>query len=139
MSEDISSVMTSDPACCDAEASLVDAAKLMEQRDIGDVLVLEGGQLCGIVTDRDITVRAIAHGKDPSSTKIGEICSQEIVSVSPGDSIDHAISTMRDRAIRRLPVVEEGRPVGVVSLGDLAEERDRRSVLADISAAPSNN
>lgn len=139
MPENISSVMTSDPACCDAEASVVDAAKLMEQRDIGDVLVMEGGQLCGIVTDRDIAVRAIAQGKDPSSTRIGEICTHEIVSLAPGDSIDDAISTMRDRAIRRLPVIESGRPVGIVSLGDLAEERDRRSLLGEISAAPSNN
>lgn len=139
MPEDIGSVMTSDPACCDSGASLVDAAKLMEQRDIGDVLVLEGDRLCGIVTDRDLTVRAIAQDKDPASTKLGEICSQEIASVSPGDSIDDAIATMRDRAIRRLPVVEDGRPVGIVSLGDLAEERDRRSVLGEISAAPSNN
>ena len=139
MADTISTVMTSQPHCCDAGATLVDAAKLMDQHDIGDVLVTKGGELCGIVTDRDIAVRAVAQGKDPSSTTLGEIASGEVVSLSPDDSVDDAISTMRDRAIRRVPVVEGGKPVGVVSLGDLAEERDRQSVLAEISAAPSNN
>ena len=139
MADTISTLMTSQPHCCDADATLVDAAQLMDQHDIGDVLVTKGGELCGIVTDRDIAVRAVAQGKDPGSTTLGDIATGDVVALSPDDSIDDAISTMRDRAIRRVPVVDGGKPVGVVSLGDLAEERDRQSVLADISSAPSNN
>lgn len=135
----IGSVMTREPACCDAGATLVDAAGLMDQRDIGDVLVMEGDRLCGIVTDRDITVRAVAKGKDVAATKLGEICSRDVITVTPSDSVDDVIERMREQAIRRVPVVEDGRPVGIVSLGDLAEERDRRSVLGAISAAPANN
>ena len=139
MAETISTVMTSEPHCCDAGATLVDAAKLMDQHDIGDVLVTKDGELCGIVTDRDIALRAVAQGKDPSATTLGDVCSRDLITLSPEDSVEDAISTMRDRAVRRVPVVEAGKPVGVVSLGDLAEERDRQSVLAEISAAPSNN
>lgn len=136
---DIRTVMTTDPATCDAGASLVDAAKLMADRDIGDVLVVQDDRLVGIVTDRDIAVRAVAQGADPSATRLSEIANSEVASVSPDQSMEEASSIMRDRAIRRIPVVEEGRPVGILSLGDIAEARERDSVLADISAAPANN
>jgi CBS domain-containing protein len=81
----------------------------------------------------------VAEGKDPQSTTVGEILSEAPVTLSSSDSVDQAIRLMRDRAIRRLPVVEEGgRPVGIVSIGDLAIDRDPRSVLADISRETPN-
>ncbi len=135
----ISDVMTGNPRTLSAEDSILDAARVMRDDDIGDVIVTRDGALVGIVTDRDIIVRAIAEGRTPEATKIGDVASQEIVTISPEDPVDQAISLMRDKAIRRLPVCdEEGKPVGVVSLGDLAEERDPNSVLGEVSTAPPN-
>jgi CBS domain-containing protein len=111
----------------------------MRDADVGTMIVAEGGALKGLVTDRDIVVRAIADGRDPDQVKLGQICSSDVVSLSPDDTVDDAISAMREHDIRRLPVVEDGAPVGIVALGDLAVERDQRSVLADISAAEPNN
>ena len=76
---------------------------------------------------------------DPSTSRVGEICSRQLVMLEPEDSIDDAIAQMREHALRRMPVCDEGRPVGIVSLGDLAEERDRMSVLGQISTAPANH
>lgn len=139
MAETIESVMTADPVCLEADAPLADAAKAMDERDIGDVLVMQGGELCGIVTDRDIAIRAVARGGDPSTMRLGDICSRELVMLKPDDGIEDAIARMREHCVRRMPVVDGGRPVGIVSLGDLAEARDRESVLGEISAAPANN
>lgn len=123
----------------DAGTALVEAAKAMDEKCIGDVLVMQDGRLCGIVTDRDIAIRAVARGASPTTTKLGDICSRELVMLRPGDAIDDAIARMREHALRRMPVVDDGRPVGIVSLGDLACERDRQSALGDISAAPANH
>jgi CBS domain-containing protein len=139
MAETIKSVMTRDPVCLDADAPILHAAKAMDERNIGDVLIMSEGSICGIVTDRDIAIRAVAHGMDPSTSRVGEICSRQLVTLRPDDSIDDAIAQMREHALRRMPVCEEGRPVGIVSLGDLAEERDRMSVLGQISTAPANH
>jgi CBS domain-containing protein len=110
----------------------------MRDGSIGDVVVLEDGQVRGILTDWDIVVRVLAEGRDPAGTTVGEICSRELTTLSPTNAIADAVAVMRDKAIRRLPVVEGGRLVGMVSLGDLAVERDPESVLGGISAAPPN-
>jgi len=138
MAQKVKDVMTSPPISMNAIATIADAARTMRDLDIGDVLVLRDDEICGIVTDRDIVVRAIADQRDPMTTTIGEVCSDEMVTVSPRDQIARAIQMMREKAVRRLPVVEDGKPVGIVSLGDLVVEHDRESVLADISAAPPN-
>jgi CBS domain-containing protein len=132
--------MTPDPVAMIESESLLNAAKAMREEDIGDVIVLDDttARVKGIATDRDLVVRAVAEGLDPAETTLAVICSEELVFVAPDDPIDKAARLMRDGAIRRLPVVEDGRPVGVVSLGDLALEMDRRSALAEISAAPPN-
>jgi CBS domain-containing protein len=80
----------------------------------------------------------VASGRDPKSTTVGEISSGKVTAVTPDDDTDHAVSLMRENALRRLPVLDGGQPVGIVSIGDLAVERDSRSALADISAAPPN-
>jgi CBS domain-containing protein len=139
MDQSIRDVMTSNPACVGADSSVLDAARLMRDKDIGDVVVIENNRLCGILTDRDIVVRALAQGADPARTRAGDICSRELTTVAPTASAGQVVQMMRSKAIRRMPVVEDGgRVVGIVSIGDLAVERDRRSALGEISAAPPN-
>ena len=134
----VAEVMSPNPVSLDADRSLWDAARQMRDSDIGDVVVLKDGNICGIATDRDIVVRAVADGKDPRATTIGEVCSKEVTTLLLDTSIDDAVALMRDKALRRLPVVQDGMPVGIVSLGDLAMKQDPRSALADISGAPAN-
>ncbi|WP_078958075.1 CBS domain-containing protein [Streptomyces glaucescens] len=113
------------------------AAALMRERDIGDVLVAYDRDLFGVLTDRDIAVRAVAEGRDPTRTRVGELCTRPpLVTLSPEDTTEHAVELMRRYAVRRLPVVEHGGcPVGMVSLGDLAAAEDPHSALAGISRA----
>ena len=140
MAQSIMEVMTTDPITIPQRASVQEAAQAMRDSDIGDVIVLDDSeQVCGIVTDRDIAVRFVAEGKDPAGTLLGEIYSRELQTLSPKDSVGDAVRLMSEKAIRRLPVVDEGKPVGIVAIGDLAATQDPDSALADISAAPPNN
>ncbi len=139
MAPTVRDVMTVDPVSLPADASVIDAARTMKERDIGDVIVVEDGRICGVVTDRDLAVRALAEERDPVGTRIGEICSRDLATVAPDDDCTAAGDLMRDRAVRRIPVVEDGKPVGIVSLGDLAVERDPDSAVGHISAASPNN
>jgi CBS domain-containing protein len=100
------------------------------------VIVVEGEAAEGIVTDRDIVIRGVAEGADPNTTRLGQVVSGDLTSVAPDDPVQRAIELMREKAVRRLPVLEGGKPVGVLSLGDLAVERDAQSALADISEEP---
>jgi CBS domain-containing protein len=136
MGQTIRDVMSSDPVALDCGCSLEEAARAMRERDIGDVLVTKDGTLCGIVTDRDIVVRGLAEGR--TSGTIGDIVSDELVTISPDDDIATAVELMRTKAIRRLPVVSHDRAVGIVTIGDLAVERDEASALASISGARPN-
>lgn len=131
-------VMTAAPETVTPETTIRDAAGIMERADVGDLLVVEGEQLRGIVTDRDITVRAVARGLDPTA-EVRQVLTPSAVSVSPMATVAEAIAVMRDNDVRRVPVVEAGRPIGIVSLGDLAVSREPKSLLADISSAPPNN
>jgi CBS domain-containing protein len=135
----VDEVMIPDPVTLDSDRTVADAAKLMKERNIGDVVVRDNGTVCGIVTDRDIVVRAVADSKNPSRVKLRDICSHDLVALSPRDSIDTAVELMRERAVRRLPIIDNGEPVGIVTMGDLAVERDPDSALADVSAAPPNH
>ncbi|MFP3882595.1 MAG: CBS domain-containing protein [Actinomycetota bacterium] len=140
MPERIDEVMTADVVSLAKDASIRQAGEVMRDRDIGDVLIQnEDGSLCGIVTDRDIVVRAIAEGLDPDSASVEDVCEHDVVTLSSGDAIARAVELMESHAIRRLPVVDNGQVVGVVSIGDLAEHRDPKSALGEISSAPPNN
>lgn len=140
MPQQLRDVMTKDPVTVAKSATLTDAAVVMRDRNIGDVVVVEeDGDLCGIVTDRDIVVSAIADGADPTSTPVEQVCSHDLVTLGPDDAVAEAVKVMSERAIRRLPIVDNGQLVGFVSLGDLAEERDPESALGEISTAPPNN
>jgi CBS domain-containing protein len=136
MVQQVKEVMTERPITLDQDASLADAARVMRDQGIGDVIVVEGEAAEGIVTDRDIVIRGVAEGADPNTTRLGQVISAELVSVAPDDPVERAIELMRERAVRRLPVLESGKPVGILSLGDLAVARDADSVLADISEEP---
>jgi CBS domain-containing protein len=132
-------VMTADPLTVEATATVAEAALAMKGADVGPIPVIDkGGNLCGMLTDRDIAVRVVAEGLDPKTTKVGDLASLDLVTLSPDQSVEDAVRLMRERAVRRLPVVEGGTPVGIVSMGDLALEREPESALADISAAPPN-
>lgn len=128
-------VMTPLPETVTPETSLEDAARIMADQGIGDVLVVPGsGHLVGIVTDRDLAIRALAKGLGPS-TKVEEIASRDVVAVSPTATAHEALDLMKGLNVRRLPVVEDDRPIGVVSLGDLSKDAEAGPALADISAA----
>jgi CBS domain-containing protein len=134
----VAEMMTPNPIALPQTASVFDAAQKMRDASIGNVVVLDGQTVCGIVTDRDIVVRAVAAGRDPRSTERADISSRELTTLSPEDHVGTAVQLMREHAVRRLPVVKDGRPVGILTLGDLAIEEDSESALADVSAAPPN-
>ncbi len=135
MAEFVREVMTPGVATVRPDASLVEAAQLMRAQDIGDVLVASDGHVIGVLTDRDITLRAVADGADPLTVSAQAVCTPNPVVVGPDDAVSAAVALMRDHAIRRLPVMEDGHPVGMVSLGDLAVSQDPDSTLAHISRA----
>lgn len=138
MVETIREVMRPNPVTISTTGTIDHAARLMRTHDIGDVLVTDETGVKGILTDRDIVIRAVADSKLPSATPAGECCSTEIHVVQADDSTDEAVRLMRDHGIRRLPVVNDNEVVGIVSIGDLAIARDRSSALADISASEPN-
>ncbi|HZB29175.1 MAG TPA: CBS domain-containing protein [Streptosporangiaceae bacterium] len=131
-------VMTPAPVALPAETPLTEAAKRMRDQGIGAVLVHDETRLRGLVTDRDIVIRAIAEDKSPAATTLGAICSADLVTVGPDEPTGTVVRLMRENAVRRIPVVEDGQAIGILSLGDLALEHDERSALADVSAAPPN-
>jgi CBS domain-containing protein len=134
MTRKVREIMSAAPACMAASESVSAAAKAMKERGIGTVLVLSGGRLAGLVTDRDIAIRVLAENRDPLTTRLDDICSSELAVLSPDDAVETATRIVRDRAVRRLPVMADGTPVGVVSIGDLALDKDEGSALSQISA-----
>lgn len=136
----VSDVMTLGVVLATEDDTVDEAAKMMRAGDVGAIVVADQAQrLVGILTDRDIVVRVVAEDLDPRSVRVTDVCSRRDLNVlHPDDGVDQAISMMREHAVRRVPVVEDDRVVGVVSLGDLARTRDPGSVLANVSAAPPN-
>ncbi|GAA1010432.1 oxidoreductase [Streptomyces sp. F-3] len=139
MAEFVRDVMTPGVVAVRPAASLVEAAQLMRDHEIGAVVVADGQDVVGVLTDRDIAVRAVAEGLDPQAASAGAVCTSDPLVVGPYDRVSAAVALMRAHAVRRLPVVEAGMPVGVVSLGDLAEAQSPRSALADISRAAADS
>jgi signal-transduction protein with cAMP-binding, CBS, and nucleotidyltransferase domain len=136
----IDEVMTKNPLTVDESAPVSEAARMMRDANIGDVLVTRSdGSVCGIVTDRDLALSVVAEGNDPASMVVRDVCNHTIESVASSDPVGKAVQMMSERAIRRLPVIDDGTLVGIVTLGDLAIERDPQSALANISEAPPNN
>lgn len=134
-------VMTPEPLTMDATDTLVAAAQQMRDAGVGDVIVTMDDQVLGIVTDRDITVRGIAEELKPDVATLDQIVTRGIVGVAADEDLTTATELMREYSVRRLPVIDDGRLVGIVTIGDLAlvVEEDADSVLADISADDPNN
>ena len=130
-------IMTVDIKSAELDTTLEELASMMRDEDVGAIPVLEDGELIGIVTDRDIVVRCIAEGKNPADVAADAVISENVQIVDPEIDVDEASRIMAERQIRRLPVVEDERLVGMVSLGDLAvkhsDERVSGRALEDIS------
>jgi CBS domain-containing protein len=139
MAQSIREVMTQNPECVSSDTTVADAAKMMRDKDFGGVLSLDGDEVSGFLTDRDIAVRVVAEGKDPTSCTVGDVATTDLHTLSPDDTVEDAIKLVREHNVRRVPVIEGAKPVGIVSIGDLALERDTKSALADLSGAPANN
>ena len=124
----VSEVMTRNPRTCQPNSTIQDAATIMRDEDTGAVPVVEGGRVIGMVTDRDIVVRCIADGGGPDR-QLREICSGDVVSVEPDMTATEASELMAEHQIRRLPVIENDKLVGIVSLGDIAVKlgKDRKT------------
>ncbi|AZQ39966.1 CBS domain-containing protein [Streptomyces cyaneochromogenes] len=139
MTQHVRDVMTADPVTVEPQTSVTAVARIMRDENIGADLVTEGGQLRGLVSDRDLVVRAVAEGGDPGQTTVANACSEDLVTVGPDDDLTLAVHVMREHSVRRVPVVDEGHhTVGIVAIGDLAIEHDPDSALGDISAAEPN-
>ncbi|MYV37302.1 CBS domain-containing protein [Streptomyces sp. SID1328] len=138
MAQHVRDIMTSELVTVEPQASVASVARLMRDEDVGTVLVTEDGRLKCLVSDRDLVVRAFAEGADPDQTTVIQAASEDLVTIGPDESVDHAVELMREHAVRRLPVVEGDEAVGIIALGDLAIERDETSALGDISAAKPN-
>ena len=125
MAESIRDVMTSNPCTIDADKTVAYAAKMMREEDVGLAPIVEGDKLVGMLTDRDITIRVVAEGRDPEQVKVRDVASSQLVTVTPQQDFDEALRMMAKHQVRRLPVVEEdGRLVGVVAQADVAREAD---------------
>jgi CBS domain-containing protein len=132
-------VMTVGVECVGESETIVDAAKKMADLDVGLPICGEDNRLKGMLTDRDIAVKVLAHGKEPDSTTAGELGEGKPVTIGADDSVQEALRTMKDHKVRRLPVIDGHDLVGIVSQGDLAVEIDQEDVgelVAAISAAP---
>jgi CBS domain-containing protein len=137
MAKSVQELMTKNPRSIDADKSVTFAAKMLRDEDVGIAPIVEGDRLVGTVTDRDITIRVVAEGKDPESTKVKEIASINLVTVDPRQDLDEALKLMAKHQVRRLPVIEEGgRLVGVVAQADVARNVDEKQtgwVVEEIS------
>jgi CBS domain-containing protein len=120
----IRDLMTSGPTTCETSDTVIDVARAMRDEDVGPVPIVDGGQLVGIVTDRDIVLRVVAEGRDANTTTVGEIVSSDLVTVEPDTTLDEALQLMAQNQVRRLPVVEGGQLVGIVAQADIARAAD---------------
>ncbi|MER6977915.1 CBS domain-containing protein [Streptomyces carpinensis] len=138
MAQHVRDIMTSRLVTVEPQTSVTATAQKMRDEDIGIVLVTEGDELRGVVSDRDLVVRSLAEGGDQEQRTVASACSADLFTLTPDDDLDHAVQLMREHAVRRIPVVDHGHPVGIVSIGDLAIERDPGSALGGISSAEPN-
>lgn len=136
-------VMTGDATCIGAQETLVDAARKMSELDVGALPICgEDNRLKGMVTDRDIVVRCIAQGGDPSSTKAGDLAEGKPATIGADDPVEEALQTMTQHNVRRLPVIDGHELIGMVSQADIARNLsdDKIGMLVEaISSAPPNN
>jgi CBS domain-containing protein len=133
----VSDIMTPAPVGVYYSQTIGEAARIMRDTQVGAVLVVNEGELSGMVTDRDLVIRGLAEGEGPDSP-VGPLCSGELIGVAADADIRQAEQLMREHAVRRLPVINDGQVVGIVSIGDLAISADADSPLAAVSRAQPN-
>lgn len=136
-------VMTSSVDWVTPETTIVDVAKLMKKIDVGSIPVCKGNQMIGIITDRDIVLKVISAGRDTKNTPVQDVMSTDIKSVTANQDVHEAADLMSKYQIRRLPVVEQGKLMGIVAIGDLAIEKihinEAGDALSEISQGPAHH
>ena len=139
MPKSVRDTMTQNPSTIGASASVVEAARLMREEHIGSLPITDNERLVGMLTDRDITTRVVAEAADPKTTPVGEVYSGDLISVEPDKDLDEALQLMARHQVRRLPVVENGRLVGIVAQADIAlrENEKKTGELVEAISEPS--
>jgi CBS domain-containing protein len=138
MTTSVRDVMTENPASIGASASVVEAARLMREAHIGSLPITDDEKVVGIITDRDITTRVVAEAADPTTTSVGDVYSRDLISVEPDHDLEEALELMARHQVRRLPVVENGRLVGMVAQADIAlKDKERTGDLVGAISEPS--
>jgi CBS domain-containing protein len=139
MAKSVRDTMTGSPHSIGASASVVEAARLMREKHIGSLPITDDEQLVGMITDRDIATRVVADAADPKTTSVGDVLSRDVISVEPDQDLDEALQLMARHQVRRLPVVENGRLVGVVAQADIALRENEKKIgeLVEAISEPS--
>ena len=138
MAKSVRDAMTENPRSIGASTSVVEAARLMREEDIGSLPITDDEKLVGMITDRDITTRVVAEAADPTTTSVEDVYSRDLVSVEPDEDLDEALQLMARHQVRRLPVVENGRLVGIVAQADIAlKDNDKTAQLVEAISEPS--
>jgi CBS domain-containing protein len=140
MAKSVRDAMTGDPRSIGATASVVEAARLMREQHIGSLPITDGEKLVGMITDRDITTRVVAEAADPKVTSVEDVYSRDLVSVEPDNDLQEALQLMARHQVRRLPVVENDRLVGIVAQADIAlgENEQKTGELVEAISEPSD-
>ena len=141
MAKSVRDAMTENPRSIGASASVVEAARLMRDEHIGSLPITDDEELVGMITDRDITTRVVAEAADPKMTSVGDVVSRHLISIEPDEDLEEAVQLMASHQVRRLPVVENGRLVGIVAQADVAlnlrENEQRTGELVEAISEPS--
>jgi CBS domain-containing protein len=141
MAKSVRDAMTENPRSIGVSAPVVEAARLMREEHIGSLPITDDEELVGMITDRDITTRVVAEAADPKTTPVGDVFSRDLISVEPDDDLEAAVQLMASHQVRRLPVVEDGRLVGIVAQADIAlslrENEQRTGELVEAISEPS--
>jgi CBS domain-containing protein len=140
MGTKVREVMTDRPRCVSPDTPVSEAARLMESEDVGSLPVLDGDQLAGVITDRDIVIRAVAKEKDPKGMPVREVATREVVTIGADEDLSEALKLMASHQVRRIPVVDDdNRLVGVIAQADVALEAKEKTVgevVEEISRPP---
>jgi CBS domain-containing protein len=139
MAKSVRDAMTGDPRSIGSSASVVEAAQVMREAHIGSLPITDDDQLLGMITDRDITTRVVSEGADPKTTSVGDVCSRDVISIEADKDHEEAVALMARHQVRRLPVVENGKLVGIVAQADIArtENEKRTGELVEAISEPS--
>jgi CBS domain-containing protein len=139
MARSVRDTMTENPRSIGAGASVVEAAQLMREAHVGSLPITDGDQLVGMLTDRDITMRVVAEAADRMGASVGDVSSRDLITVEPDRDLDEALQLMARHQVRRLPVVENGRLVGIVAQADIAlSENENTGKLVEAISEPSD-